>query len=241
MKKIFGLIAIVLTMAAGCSTPQSQDREQTEDQSISDTASKEHGPQYGVESIRANHGEGLYAYLDTRGGDILIRLAMEKAPMTTANFVALAKGEMPNDFRKIGEPYFDGLKFHRVISLVNGDDYNFMIQGGDPTGTGGGGPGYQFRDEFHPSLRHDRPGVLSMANSGVGTNGSQFFITIVPVGDLDGKHSVFGYVVEGQKNVNRMLKDDQMNTVRIIAVGEAAENFNAMETFNALKDANPNS
>jgi len=241
MKKVIGLIAIVLTLAVGCSTPQSQDQGQTENQSSKDTAAKAQGPQYGVESIRANHGEGLYAYLDTRGGDILLRLAMEKAPLTTANFVALAKGEMPNDFRKQGKPYFDGLKFHRVISLVNGDEYNFMIQGGDPTGTGSGGPGYQFRDEFHPSLRHDRPGVLSMANSGVGTNGSQFFITIVPVKDLDDKHSVFGYVVEGQNNVNRMLKDDEINSVRIIAVGEAAENFNAIETFNTLKDANPNS
>ena len=119
------------------------------------------------------------AIIQTEKGDIVVELFADKAPRTTNNFVFLAR-----------EGFYEGTIFHRVIA-------DFMAQGGDPTGTGRGGPGYRFEDEFHPSLKHDKPGVLSMANAGPGTNGSQFFITHVPTPWLDNKHSVFGQVVEG--------------------------------------------
>ena len=188
-----------------------------------------------AEQILEKYGEGLYAQMDITEGNVLIKLEMEKAPLTVANFVALAQGDMPNSARDSGVPFYDGLKFHRVISKVNGDGNDFMIQGGDPLGTGAGDPGYKFRDEFHPSLRHDQPGKLSMANSGPGTNGSQFFITIVPTPHLDNKHSIFGQVVEGQDKVNRTLKGDKIRYVLIHRIGAAAQDFNAIETFNRLK------
>jgi cyclophilin family peptidyl-prolyl cis-trans isomerase len=119
------------------------------------------------------------AVFETEKGDITVKLHADKVPLTVNNFVFLAR-----------EGFYDGTIFHRVID-------NFMAQGGDPTGTGTGGPGYRFKDEFHPSLKHDKPGILSMANAGPGTNGSQFFITHVPTSWLDNKHSVFGEVVDG--------------------------------------------
>ncbi len=140
-------------------------------------------------------GEGtLYARFETSLGTMVAELFEDKTPVTVANFVSLAQGTRdyvdPNTGKPGSGPYYDGTIFHRVIP-------NFMIQGGDPTGTGRGGPGYRFKDEFDPSLRHDRPGILSMANAGPGTNGSQFFITEVPTPWLDGKHSVFGAITEG--------------------------------------------
>lgn len=175
--------------------------------------------------------EGLYAKITTNRGEITIQLAFEKAPMTVANFVGLAEGTIKNDFKPAGEPYYDGLKFHRVISKANGDGQDFMIQGGDPTGTGSGGPGYKFADEFHPELIHNRGGVLSMANSGPATNGSQFFITHVPTPWLDSKHSVFGYVVDGMDVVMTSMQGDTMQKVEIIRNGEKAEEFDAAAIF----------
>lgn len=179
--------------------------------------------------------DGLYAKMTTNRGEIMIQLEMERAPMTVANFVALAEGDMPNSAKGEGVPYYDGIKFHRVISVANGNGQDFMIQGGDPQGTGMGGPGYQFRDEFHPELKHNVPGILSMANAGPGTNGSQFFITIVPTPHLDNRHSVFGKVVSGQDIVNSTLQGDVIQKVTIIRAGAKAEKFDALSTFNSLK------
>lgn len=174
--------------------------------------------------------DGLYAKFNTSKGDILINLEFEKTPGTVGNFVALAEGNLENSAKKQGNPYYDGLKFHRVIP-------DFMIQGGCPQGTGTGNPGYQFDDEFHSDLKHDGPGVLSMANAGPGTNGSQFFITHVETPWLDGKHTVFGKVVEGQDVVDSVAQDDLINSVEIIRVGDAAEGYNAIEAFRTFEGA----
>ena len=169
--------------------------------------------------------DGLYADLETSKGNIILELYYEKAPTTVSNFVALAEGNHPVvDDQHEGKRYYDGLKFHRVIE-------NFMIQGGDPTGTGSGGPGYQFDDEFNEELKHDGPGVLSMANAGPGTNGSQFFITHVETPWLDGKHSIFGKVNSGQDVVDKIEQDDIIKTVKVIRIGEAAKSFNAPKNF----------
>jgi FKBP-type peptidyl-prolyl cis-trans isomerase len=173
---------------------------------------------------------GLYAKFKTSKGDILVNLEFEKTPGTVGNFVALAEGNLENTSKPQGTPYYDGLKFHRVIP-------NFMIQGGCPLGTGTGSPGYSFDDEFHPELKHSGPGVLSMANSGPASNGSQFFITHVATPWLDDKHTVFGNVVEGQEVVNAIEQDDIINAVEIIRVGDAAKKFNAVESFRTFEGA----
>ena len=173
---------------------------------------------------------GLYAKFNTTKGAILLQLEFEKTPGTVGNFVALAKGELENNAKPQGTPYYNGLKFHRVIP-------DFMIQGGCPLGTGTGNPGYQFEDEFHPDLKHDKPGVISMANSGPNTNGSQFFITHTPTSWLDGKHTVFGHVIEGQDIVDTIAQGDEIKAVEIIAVGEDAKKFNAIEAFRIFEGA----
>ena len=180
-----------------------------------------------------NLGDGLFARITTNRGDIIVRLEYQRAPLTVCNFVALAEGKMNAAY---GKHFYDGLTFHRVISIANGDGQDFMIQGGCPLGNGMGGPGYRFPDEIVAELRHDRPGVLSMANAGSGTNGSQFFITIVPTPHLDGRHTVFGYVVQGQDIVNTTRQGDRIERVTIIRNGQAANAFMAdQETFDRLE------
>ena len=171
---------------------------------------------------------GIYAKFNTPKGSILVKLTHDKTPGTVGNFVGLAEGNLENKARPQGKPFYDGLKFHRVIP-------DFMIQGGCPQGTGTGGPGYQFDDEFHPELKHDRPGVLSMANSGPGSNGSQFFITHIPTDWLDNKHTVFGHVVEGQDVVDSVAQGDEIQSIEIIREGEEAKNWNAIEAFRVFE------
>jgi peptidyl-prolyl cis-trans isomerase A (cyclophilin A) len=173
---------------------------------------------------------GIYAKFNTGKGSILVKLTHDLTPGTVGNFVALAEGNMENKVKPQGQKFYDGLTFHRVIP-------DFMIQGGCPKGTGTGDPGYKFDDEFHPSLKHDRPGVLAMANSGPASNGSQFYITHVPTSWLDGKHTVFGHVIEGQDVVDAVAQGDNLDSVEIIRVGEEAQNWNAIEAFVGLKGA----
>ena len=174
------------------------------------------------------YGPGTYAHFTTTHGNFIVRFFDKDAPITVQNFVGLAEGKKawtdPRTNRQVRRPYYNGLTFHRIIP-------RFMIQGGDPTGTGMGGPGFKFNDEISPKLKHDRPGVVSMANAGPNTNGGQFFITVAPYPSLDGHYSVFGEVVEGLDNViaisnvpttgqrgnpqNRPLKPVIMKSVRI--------------------------
>ena len=172
-----------------------------------------------------NLGDGLFARIVTDRGDIIVRLEFQRTPITVTSFVALAEGNMANHR---GRRFYDGLTFHRVIS-------DFMIQGGCPQGTGTGGPGYQFPDEIHPELRHNRAGILSMANAGPGTNGSQFFITHGPTPHLDGRHTVFGQVVQGQNVVNAIRQGDRIQQIVIIRNGAEANAFRAdQENFDRL-------
>ena len=172
--------------------------------------------------------DGIYAKFNTAKGSILVKLTHDKTPGTVGNFVGLAEGQLENNVKKMGEPYYDGIKFHRVIP-------DFMVQAGCPLGTGTGDAGYKFDDEFHPELKHDKPGVLSMANAGPGTNGTQFFITHVPTPWLDGKHSVFGHVVEGQEVVDAVEGNDVLKTLEIVRVGEEAQKWNAVEAFRTFE------
>ena len=173
---------------------------------------------------------GIYAKFNTTRGSILVKLTHDLTPGTVGNFVALAEGNMENKIKPQGQKFYDGLNFHRVIP-------DFMIQGGCPQGTGTGNPGYAFDDEFHPTLKHDTPGVLSMANSGPASNGSQFFITHVPTSWLDNKHTIFGKVIEGQAVVDAIAQGDVLETLEIIRIGEEAKNWNAVEAFITLKGA----
>ena len=168
---------------------------------------------------KAERPDGLYAVLDTNKGKVVIALEFGKAPLTVGNFVGLAEGKL--DAAK-GKHFYDGLVFHRV-------EPGFVVQGGDPLGNGTGGPGYRFPDEFSPELKHEVAGVVSMANSGANTNGSQFFITLAPAAWLDGKHSVFGKVVEGMDVVNSLVVGDKIQKVEIESYGKDAKAFDASQ------------
>lgn len=200
MKKIIGLFALLLTFAPAV-----------------------HAQKEGKKA-KVKLEDGLYVQFNTTKGTIICQLEMDKTPMTVANFVGLVEGDLKVDTTVISKPFYDGIKFHRVIN-------DFMIQGGDPMGTGMGGPGYRFNDEFAEGLTHSGPGILSMANSGPNTNGSQFFITHKETPWLDGKHTVFGHVVQGQDVVNAIVQDDVMESVKILRVGKSAKKFDAQKVF----------
>ena len=168
--------------------------------------------------------KGLFAIISTSKGEIKIELEFEKTPGTVGNFVGLSLGVINNSIKPLGEAYYNGLKFHRVIN-------DFMIQAGCPLGTGTGDPGYKFDDEFHNDLKHDRPGIISMANAGPSTNGSQFFITHVETPWLDNKHTVFGNVIDGMDVVNSISQNDEIISVKINAVGDKAKAFDAAKAF----------
>ncbi|MFD1604882.1 peptidylprolyl isomerase [Flavobacterium artemisiae] len=182
---------------------------------------------YSCKDEHSNLPDGLYADIETNKGHIIVELDYKKAPITVANFVTLAEGK--NEFvtheNLKNKPFFNGLKFHRVIE-------NFMIQTGDPLGTGSGDTGYKFKDEFS-DLKFDKAGVLAMANNGPGTNSSQFFITHVETPWLEGKHTIFGHVVDAktQEVVNKVIQGDNIVSVNIIRNGEAAKKFDAVKVF----------
>ncbi len=171
--------------------------------------------------------KGLYAEIETNRGKILLQLYMDVTPLTVANFVGLAEGKIKNNAKKEGVPFYDSLKFHRVIA-------NFMIQGGDPQGNGTGGPGYAFKDEFVDSLKFTGPGILAMANSGPKTNGSQFFITHVATPWLNMHHTIFGKVITGQDVVNSTVQGDTIIHIKIIRKGKKAKKFKAEKVFEEL-------
>ena len=173
---------------------------------------------------------GIYAKFNTSKGAIIVKLTHDLTPGTVGNFVSLAEGNLENKVKPQGTPFYNGLKFHRVIP-------DFMIQGGCPQGTGTGDPGYKFDDEFHPTLKHDKPGVLAMANSGPNTNGSQFYITHVPTSWLDNKHTVFGQVIDGQDIVDAICQGDLLENLEIVRVGDDAKNWNSVEAFRTFEGA----
>ncbi len=217
MKKIVLILTIITTMiSCGVKIPKSMSKEEFK-----------------------NLEDGLYAKMTTNHGAMTIKLYEEQAPMTVANFVGLAEGSIENKAKKKGVPFYDGIIFHRVIK-------DFMIQGGDPDGRGTGGPGYEFEDEFDPALKHDQKGVLSMANSGPTTNGSQFFITEIPTPWLDGRHTVFGQVVEGIEVIDTIanvkkgpqdkpVEDVVIEKLDIVRKGDHYKKYDGAEAFKAAK------
>lgn len=188
-----------------------------------------------LQSCKDDHADlkdGLYAEFETDKGSILVALEYKKSPITVANFITLAEGTNPfvrEDLKD--KTIFDGTRWHRVISKSNGDADDFVIQGGDPTGTGSGDVGYKFKDEFS-DLRFDQEGKLAMANSGPGTNSSQFFITLAPTPNLDQRHTIFGYVIgDGMEVAHAIKQYDQVISVTIIRKGEEAKKFDAVKVF----------
>ena len=187
-----------------------------------------------VAAAPVNLNEGIFANFETSKGKIVVQLEFKKAPITVANFISLVEGTNTAVAEKFkGKRFYDGLKFHRVIK-------DFMIQGGDPEGNGSGGPGYAFKDEFDPSLVHDKGGILSMANSGPKTNGSQIFITHKETPWLNNKHTIFGKVVSGMDVVNKIEINDVINTVTIVQKGIEAKKFNAAKIFTDYFAGKPN-
>ena len=177
-----------------------------------------------TQAAATSSNEGIFAEIETNKGKIVVQLEYKKTPITVANFISLAEGNNTQVVEKFkGKKFYNGLKFHRVIK-------DFMIQGGDPDGNGSGGPGYAFKDEF-TDLKHDKGGILSMANSGPKTNGSQFFITHKETPWLDGKHTIFGSVTSGMDVVNMIQQDDVIMAMTIIRKGADAKAFDAAKTF----------
>ncbi|MBC7425852.1 MAG: peptidylprolyl isomerase [Bacteroidia bacterium] len=169
--------------------------------------------------------DGLYAKIYTSKGIIVTMLSYDQTPVTVANFVSLSEGTINNTFRKPGKPFYDGLNFHRV-------EAGFVIQGGDPVGNGSGGPGYAFDNEQNKVLKHNQKGALAMANSGLNTNGSQFYLTLKPTPQLDnGSYTVFGKTVFGLDVISKIAVGDKIDSIRVIRVGDAAKNFDAVKTF----------
>lgn len=191
----------------------------------SKTTAKKKTKTTAVKPATKNVTDGIFADIETNKGKITVKLEYKKTPVTVANFVSLAEGKNPivSDTYK-GKPYYDGIKFHRVIK-------DFMIQGGDPLGTGAGDPGYKFKDEIVPELKHSKGGILSMANAGPGTNGSQFFITHKETPWLDGRHTVFGEVTQGMDVVNKIEQGDNIVKMTIIRKGKEATAFDAAKIF----------
>lgn len=214
--RILALASLMMIGFASCS-----EKVESSEQNTNHNTTTEHGDVITMTDntqLPDSDVKEMYALMKTSMGDMKIKLFHKRAPLTVANFVGLAEGTKeytdPNTGEKTKGKYYDGLIFHRVIP-------GFMIQGGDPLGVGTGGPGYQFDDEFHPELKHNKPGILSMANAGPGTNGSQFFITEVATPHLDNRHSVFGEVVEGLDvipkitGVKRDARDKPLEDIKI--------------------------
>lgn len=220
---------LTLLLFAGLFNSCNANSNKTEEQPVAEQ-NQNQTPAY-QENPNWKNEDGIYAEFNTTKGIIVCRLEYKKVPMTVGNFVALCEGKMENSGRPTGSPFYDGLTFHRVIA-------NFMIQGGDAAGNGSGSAtSYRFPDEFDPTLRHDGPGILSMANAGPATNQTQFFITHVATPWLNDKHSVFGKVMVGQDVVNKIQQGDKMNTVRIIRVGKDAEAFDGLKMYNEKRIA----
>ena len=219
MKKTFQIIALFFFGIAICSAQAKKTpvkKAVTTKTAVTKPAIKPTTP--------ANN-EGIFVEMTTNKGVILLQLEYKKTPITVANFVTLIEGTNPQVSEAFkGKPFYNGLKFHRVIA-------SFMIQGGDPQGNGSGGPGYAFKDEFDPTLIHDKGGILSMANSGPKTNGSQFFITHKETSWLNNKHSVFGHVVTGMDVVNAIAQNDIIEKVIVKRVGADAKKFDAVKVF----------
>ena len=237
MKKYTAIFLAILIM--GCNSDTSKNNQndtKKQSRNTSEVVKKNKATTEKKQSIKSTKNNqtkskkdsenGVFAEIKTSKGTILLQLFYKQVPYTVANFVGLAEGSREWKETKTGKNiksnFYDGLKFHRVIN-------NFMIQGGDPLGNGRGGPGYKFPDEFKSNLTHDRPGIISMANSGPNTNGSQFFITHVPTPWLDGKHSVFGAVVEGMDVVNSIVQNDQIKSIKILRTGNDAQKFDATQ------------
>ena len=224
MNRIF----LTLTLMAGMLTSCNANGNKSEESNMA-TPNEPTAP--AASELKWKETPGLYASIKTAKGDIVISLFYKKAPVTVANFVGLAEGKIKNTAKPEGTPFYDGLTFHRCIHTPQ----PFMIQGGDPAGNGSGGPGYSFGDEFDYSSKFDKVGLLAMANAGPATNGSQFFITETLCGWLDGKHTIYGEVVEGYPLVPQMNNGDVMSKVSIVRVGKEAEAFDAVATW-AKKD-----